>query len=506
IECEQILKQLNTKLPLYGLFYADVAWMKSTLTEDKDDLEETAKRISDCKKLARSIQLSQKPLYLKQEKDEKKSAADAAADGGKQCPPSQFTKAEYLIGKLVYAEAMLMRGIMELKQQSNIKAGISFRKAWKQFYQALEIVQTLPQTFPCYQHIASSAFYGVGIFHFLVSAVPPQYVWLVEGIGFKANRMEGVRELKYSADLVVGIRSTLSKCFFTMIYAFFFEDFERAEETMRELLVSFPDSAMINYMAGSIARKKGDIPTATLSFRNALKTADRLKQLQLYIESELGYNEFLDLNWVAAEQYLAKFLKETTSSGFKAYIAYQLAYCYEMQDMREQALEMMKSVDKTVRKGYDFDEFSLRKANRYIKNKQLTQFERHYTRASLLNEAHRFQDSIVELEAALALTPLTHEELGAGEYLMGYNLQMLNMLEDSKKYYLLSMAHEKHLQYDHFILPYANVGMAEIMLHEDKKAECRAFIKKAKGYHSIQYDFPALLDWRARKCLQMLGE
>ncbi|EFA85319.1 hypothetical protein PPL_02320 [Heterostelium album PN500] len=503
-ECEQILVKYNSQLPLFALLYADIAFIKAVLTETKEDNEEASKRIAECKKLARALQLSQKPLYLKQEKDEKKLSSSANNNGSDS--QSAFTRAEYLIAKLVYAETMVMKGIIEFKAQNNIKAGMSFRKSWKQFYQAFEQVVQLPTTFPAYQHLVSLAYYGVGIFHFLVSVVPPQYVWLVEGIGFKANRMEGLKEIKLSADVTTGIRSVMAKCCYTLLYAFFFEDFEAAAPTLKDLLERYPDGAMINYMSGAILRKQGIIQQSSASYNNALKNSGELKQLQLFLESELGYNEFLNLNWTVAEQHLSKFLKDTTSSGFKAFIQYQLAYCYEMMDNREQALTVMSGVEQNVRKGYDFDEFSLRKANRYLKNKKLNAFERAYAQSALLNEAHNFEASNKIILEALTLPSLTPEELAAGNYMVGANYQQLDQRTEAKKYYSTSLTYEKQIGYDHFIVPYSNVGLAEIAILEDKKSDAKAHIKKAKSYNSTQYDFPSILDWRARKCLQQLGE
>ncbi|GAM28675.1 hypothetical protein SAMD00019534_118510 [Acytostelium subglobosum LB1] len=501
-ECEKILLKYNDRLPLFALLYADISFIKCGLTETKEDSDEASKRIGNAKKLAREQQLSQKPLYIKQEKDEKKNGSGsngATAD-------SQVTKAQYLIAKLVYAESLVMKGILEFKAQNNIKAGLSFRKSWKQFSQAFEVVQALPSTFPAYQHIASASYYGVGIFHFLVSAVPPQYVWLVEGIGFKANRMEGVKEIKIAADITYGIRSIMAKCCYALLYCFFFEDFETPKATIDELLERYPDGAMINYMSGAIQRKKGNTAQSSIYYNNALKNSTELKQLQLFIESELGYNEFLNLNWAAAEQHLSLFLQGTTSKGFKAFIAYQLACCYEMQDNRDKAMETMRTIDSCVRKGYDFDEFSQRKALRYIKNKQLNAFEREYLKAALLNEAHLFEESNQVLQAAITLPGLTSEEISVAEYMFGFNDQQLGKSEEAKKHYMASLSREKQLSYDHFIIPYASVGLAELMLAEEKKTECRAYIKKAKSYTSNAYDFPSMLDWRARKCLQALGE
>eukprot|EP01133_Synstelium_polycarpum_P021225 gene21225-25498_t len=443
-ECESILAPHIDRLPLFSLLYTDIAFIKSVLTETKEDIDE--------------------------------------------------------------AKTLVMKGIIEFKAQNNIKAGMSFRKSWKQYYQAFEMAKSLPTTFPLYKHIVSAAFYGVGFFHFLVSVVPPQYMWLVEGIGFKANRMEGLKEIKFAADLDSGVRSVMAKVCYILLHVFFFEDNTTPESTIQELLNRYPNGAMIHYMSGAVLRKQGKIQLSSQAYESAYSSSSQLKQLQLFINSELGYNEFLNLEWAKAEAHLSKFMRETTSSGFKAFIAYQLACCYELQNNHDQALSTMASIDAWVRKGYDFDEFSSRKANRYLKTRMMTPFEKIYLQSSLLNEAHRFDESISLLLEAIAMPSLAHEELGAAEYLLGQNYQQLDRRVEARKFYTAALTHEKHMSYDHFVIPYSNLGLGEISLLEDKKAECKTHIKKAKSYNSTTYDFPSIMDWRARKCLQQLGE
>ncbi|EGG14918.1 hypothetical protein DFA_10791 [Cavenderia fasciculata] len=502
-ECENLLSNEKTKVPLFSLLYTDISFIKAVLTETKEDMSEASKRISECKSLARSLQLSQKPLYLKLEKEEKKSKDSNTKDGADS---SNYVKAEYLISKLIYAETLVMKAIIEFKAQNNLKAGLAFRKSWKQYSQAFELVKTLPTTFPIYKHILSCAYYGVGFFHFLVSVVPPQYIWLVEGIGFKGNRMEGLKEIQLSSDSN-GIRSNMAKIAIILLNVFFFEDYNTPEPLIKELMTKYENGSLIYYMSGAILRKQGKIKESSVSYQRSYDTSGQLKQLQLFVDSELGYNEFLNLNWEAASVHLAKFLNETTSSGFKAFVAYQLGCCYDMLGKKEEARATFKSLEPWVRKGYDFDDFSQKKAARYLKQKDgWSMFDQLYIQASLLNEAHQFQRSYEYIKQALAIGNLTKEESAVAEYLGGANCQQLGQREEARRHYQQSIANEKSLSYDHFCIPYSYIGLAEIAFADDKKSDAKAFVKKAKGYNSTPYDFPSVLDWRTRKLLQLLGE
>lgn len=79
---------------------------------------------------------------------------------------------------------------MKFKLQRFVKGVYSFRKSWKIFEDIMKLVALIPDTLPeehkeAKSHIISDANFGIGLFHFLVSIIPPQFLWLVEGAGFK---------------------------------------------------------------------------------------------------------------------------------------------------------------------------------------------------------------------------------------------------------------------------------------------------------------------------------
>ena len=76
--------------------------------------------------------------------------------------------------------------------------------------------------------------FGIGLYHFFVSLVPPGLLMIVEAIGFQANRQNGIKYLKSavqregihyvtSALLLVGYHNFfMQEVFFFPLYLFFF--------------------------------------------------------------------------------------------------------------------------------------------------------------------------------------------------------------------------------------------------------------------------------------------
>lgn len=75
-----------------------------------------------------------------------------------------------------------------------------------------------------------------------------------------------------------------------------------------------------------------------------------IPEFQLKIEYELGSNHFMLLEWNQAVQYFTKFLNEFQAEAFRAYCAYQLAFCHFVLGDTAKAVENMKKIQPWVRK------------------------------------------------------------------------------------------------------------------------------------------------------------
>ena len=79
---------------------------------------------------------------------------------------------------------------MLFKQRKYLKGVIDFRKAWKTYSEAADAIKALTPPgqetnpeLPLFEEVRSSVDFGMGVFHFGVSSVPPAYRWIVEGFG-----------------------------------------------------------------------------------------------------------------------------------------------------------------------------------------------------------------------------------------------------------------------------------------------------------------------------------
>lgn len=112
----------------------------------------------------------------------------------------------------ILAEINFMDSAIKFRQQQYLKGVMDFKKAWSYFKECDSYMTTLfgkmkgLNEIPQLANIRCVVDFGVGMYHFMCSVVPKHFQFIVEGIGFKADRALAMEELKRSMRCEVGIR------------------------------------------------------------------------------------------------------------------------------------------------------------------------------------------------------------------------------------------------------------------------------------------------------------
>eukprot|EP01113_Clastostelium_recurvatum_P012791 TRINITY_DN1666_c0_g1_i2.p2 TRINITY_DN1666_c0_g1~~TRINITY_DN1666_c0_g1_i2.p2 ORF type:complete len:267 (-),score=59.74 TRINITY_DN1666_c0_g1_i2:10-810(-) len=261
----------------------------------------------------------------------------------------------------------------------------------------------------------------------------------------------------------------------------------------------FPRSALAQYLAGTMYRKQGQAERSSQLFNEAHRNSAEFLQLQLFVESEIGYNHFLLLEWQAARERLEHFLAATTSQGFKAFIGWQLGCCYAMLGRDADAKAAMTALLPWVRKDYDYDEFSGRRARLYIRS-GMSEVEKALVIATLHFEHTLFDEAIKVVDQALSGNT-TEEDKGCLYRQKAQCLQSKGQHDEAIQLYNAAVATEKALQKENiYVIPHSLVGLAEIYVKQGKKDLAKAAIKKARTYSG--YDWEQLNVMKLKKAAQ----
>lgn len=112
----------------------------------------------------------------------------------------------------IQAELAFMDSAIKFRQQKYLKGVMDFKKSWNEFKESSDMLDKLfrseqaakevPQLFD----IRCSSDFGVGMFQFMCSVIPRHFQFIVEGIGFKADRKVAMELLKRSMRFEYGPR------------------------------------------------------------------------------------------------------------------------------------------------------------------------------------------------------------------------------------------------------------------------------------------------------------
>lgn len=463
---------------------AEVGFARGVMTEEKADCKQAFERLEAAHKMAKEYAKTPVPS---------KTADEAAV---------QTYLSRVILGKVVLAETSLLDAALKFRLQQLVKGVFNFRKSWKYFESAQNFRSKLQPTIPYYNDYVSSLDNGLGFFHFIVGIVPREFMWIVEGVGFEGDRKKGLEEL-YASVAANGCRTRFALFHLVWIKSFFEEDFVEGERLLTELLTQFPTGAHLQMLGAYVYRKQGKLEQGSKLLRSAYDfSGGELSQMKLYLSYEIGYNYYLELNWVEAINYLNQFLDASPTPAFRVYGSFQLAMSYEMTFHPEKALKLMQALLPWARKGYDYDDYSERHAKRYIKNKGLSMFERKYHIASLHVEACRYEDAIDVLDNIESMVA-KDEERALHTFLKGVSSLRLGRKEDARKCFKEIIHNEKAIGKEALhVVPHSLTGMAEIVSSEGQIEEAKKLLKKAKNYTT--YDFEQLLGWKIKKNLDKL--
>ncbi|ELR21780.1 tetratricopeptide repeat domain containing protein [Acanthamoeba castellanii str. Neff] len=400
-----------------------------------------------------------------------------------------------LWSKLSLAEVTLFESILKFKMQKQVKGeayahcAYNFRKSWKHYEECVELIKTLSEKSPYFTNLACSLNVGIGFFHFFISVVPRQFLWLVEAIGFKADRDLALKELQLASESE-GFQSSLAFFLLVTIRTFFFEELEAGRDMFNLLMEQYPMQAKLDEAKELfLAAKEKFIATNN-------------KQLELFCVSEIATLEYLNLNFAEAVQGFEQFLTLSTVPGLKALCYYQSGICYSFLFHEDKAKECMTQALKYVRKGYAHDEFAKQRAKKFLTKGGVSDFERKFIRARILHEGRQFQLSLEMAEQAEAVA-VTDEDRACVAFMRGDALRELKRDEAEQAFMVVLNTPTKSIsKYEQYVLPWSLSGMAELKLEQNDHKAALDLYKRAKKYSG--YDYETWVAWRIKRGMDRL--
>lgn len=496
-ESDKQLKK-NTGAPSQLALHAECAWIRAMITEEKSDAKVAFARI------AAGMKTISKP---------------ANKSFWKNSDLAPVAKLEaWLWHRVHLADLYLLDSLLKFRNQKYIKGVLTFRKAWKSFdicFKHLPLI--LPKdeqgnpgemSFLC-EFLLSNINFGVGLFHFMVSVVPKQFLWLVEGIGFKADRKLALNELTIASNFV-GTRTITAKLILIALHSFFFGDEISAMKVFKEAQKENKDSPAFAYFGGFLYRKQGKLAESLAFFEACKEGAADLPAFQNNTWYEIGYISFLQQDWGRAIELFKKFLENTNSHSYRAYCHYMVGICYAMLFEIKEAKKYMKPVSKLARKNYAYDEIALRRSKSIIQGDELSLFTRKFIIAEVALEQRDFDACVSALDGA--------ESVASNLLEANAVLSLRGEVAKGRKHYDEALRHFNQVKaalyptkstkldswWGYYILPVAIIGIGEILVTDRKFDEAEENFKIAKKFSGFDFENWGML--RVRRGLETIAD
>ncbi|CCW61487.1 unnamed protein product [Phytomonas sp. EM1] len=533
-EAQRILSRKKDTHPRCALEWANIMLVKSLMTSTNEDRVVLLELFKAADHLATSMKYSE-PLPSDDDSEDggpasgqpSHSKVNSKISYAKQKKLYHAKKKEALhngetsanIWKLecdvIYAEALLMRGICQLMMNSYLKGGINLRKAWGCYHSLIHKMEEDKEgKIP--KELRMCIKYGAGTFYSFLALVPANLMKLLSLIGFVSDKDVGEQYLTEVFESNT-IRSPFAGLVLCTLYLFLptgLGDVEatlsRANKILESMNVRCPNNTYFYGYANFYYRKRGDVDTAMSSISLALNNSMSVGVTPLLIKYVYADTLFMHQKWdEALDQYLAlldHIHKTKESFAYTGQVALSIAACYVMIGKHEDGMSWMRKVNGMHNPKSKNDVNSPKFALRVIANPRLLPFSGVYMLYINRDLAHMHREQgervLSELKRVLEGKDITGAEAeNMYNLFVGVIEKGCKNTEVALKYFQKIFDVEKHIPKDSMILPFTYYEAAEVRYRMGDLSEAKHLFDKG---HKIKGDGNETLSNRYRIAMKQL--
>ncbi|KAF0978139.1 hypothetical protein FDP41_002654 [Naegleria fowleri] len=443
---------------------------------------------------------------------------------------------------LLNGETHLLRGILQFHASSYLKGFYNLRKAYlkfKEVYTTVESLKDEPKTSPKFVHsdLLHGAYFGLGIFNFMLSILPPTLAKILSVLGFDADRDQGLHLLKQVHDY--GGRHLGNGGFMLCLnYLFIPRALQDREKNLQEVSPilerigsRFPKSGFFKFIHSHYDRKAGDINSAISNLKDAIQiTAKSMGTKPNNFLFELGVCYMLIMNFTEAAAIMEDLVKSEKEFDTKGISCMLLSVCKLKLGDKERANILIKDLDKYVSKNSRIDKFALEKVDliKHINTEEekhlmmlVSIFQILYLRRDLANLSADIADPLYQFFLSVAKDvkiddkSKVHGDIESGMCVVkGQFLRQLGKKEESSAEFQKALTFENKIKLEKQWIAFSHYEIAESCYLGDVKTETDEK-KKLQLLHEVKkslekcnklsgYPFEEVLHSRAKLALKQV--
>lgn len=306
---------------------------------DKKRVEEDKKRLDDIHR-QRAVDRA----------EYKRRKAEAARQAGNAAALDQWWKLEC---DVIYADALMVRSILQLTMNSYLKGGYNLRKAWGCYWALLqELEKDTEKRIP--KDIEMNIKCGAGMFYIYLALVPGSLMTLLSAIGFISDRDLGEQLLTEVLESNT-VRSPVAAIVLLTFYLFLptglgdvHKTLAKVKPILDRMNTVFPNNCHFTAWANFYHRKLGHTEEALESINKAVVSAERTGTVPTLLRYLQGDTLYMSLQYEQARAKYQEVLDSITRTGegfaYTGQLIISIAACQTMLGNKPAALALLKTV------------------------------------------------------------------------------------------------------------------------------------------------------------------
>ena len=352
---EAILKAKKDTQPRYALEYANLQCVRSLMNMNNESREKLLDIFQAADGLASSLR-SKPPNFDADDADATEEEKAAWAASPRTTDAATLKKLWELECDICYADALMIRSVLQLTMNSYFRGGINLRKAWGCYYALLqELEKDTEGKIP--QELAMNIKCGCGMFYIYMSLVPGSVMSILSAVGFSADRDLGESLLTE----VVESNTTRSPTAAIVLMTFYLflptglgdvhVTLAKVKPILDKMNNMLPDNSHFTAWANFYHRKLGQTDQALEMINKAVSSCEKIGHgIPTFLRYLQGDTLYMSLEYEQALKKYEEVLDSITKSGetfaYTGQLIISIAACHTWLGNKEKALELLKTVPK----------------------------------------------------------------------------------------------------------------------------------------------------------------
>lgn len=456
----------------------------NAMATDGVELSEKEKKKLDEKKKkhAEKQREKDKDAFLKAQKAAAKSGASVDQTWKLECD-------------VIYADALLVRSVVQLGMNSYMRGGLNLKKTWGCYHALIKIVEEDTENTIPYE-LKMNIKYGTGLFFCYLALVPGGLMSVLSAIGFIADPVTGEQYLTEVLNSGT-VRAPLAALVLCTYYLFLPTGLGDVKETMRKAKVvldkmneTYPSNCYFWGYTNFYYRKLGETKNGLDAIVKSIAFAEGGGQSPLLLHYLHGDTLYMDQQWAnARDKYkeVLEILEETGQSfAYTGQIALSLAGCYVMLQDMDAATSWVKRVSSMYNSKSKQDANSPKIASKMMSNPAMLPLLGVYILyinrdlAHMGASADTLQRSLKEVCKG---KDMTHKEVaGMFNLFLGVMHKGCDRRTSALECWAVALEQEKKLSNDSMVPPYTYYEMGEMEYRQGNLDQAKVCFDKGQKW------------------------